>query len=486
MISTLLLVASALLTPTASTVPSLRTVIVSGGPSAELNQRAIESNARYVASLLPAGTTYTLLFADGRTDTPTVQYELEPSALPAEERAFRMLFGDGPERGKASPWLKYRPVQLPVVHGPAHREAISEIFDRLATEGGTAPPVLFYATGHGSPGERGPEGNQLDLWNRSSINPGQLATQLKKLPADRPVTLVMVQCFGGAFGDILADESLASRPVCGFFAAPANREAAGCTPSVREADYRDFTGYFFAALTGRDRLGRKIVMPDYDKDGKTGMDEAYAYACITDDSIDVPVCTSDLYLRRVVPVTDDKEITQIPFSVLLATATPSQRAAMESLSKLLGPAAQGEDRLQIALREFRRQNDEHAEERRDTPVDPKVAALMFQWRQRYMQVPANQAAQRSPAAFAKLRAEVIAELKRNPGDVRTIDGARKDVEQAERSGDTSDVTSARWIRLLRIGKTVALEQRLRKAGDANKIARLDALRRLEAGNPLVP
>ena len=38
---------------------------------------------------------------------------------------------------------------------------------------------------------------------------------------------------------------------------------------------------------------------DYNHDGRVGMDEAFAYSLIHDTSIDVPVCTSDIYLRQV-------------------------------------------------------------------------------------------------------------------------------------------------------------------------------------------
>src|SRR5204863_6599210 len=122
-------------------------------------------------------------------------------------------------------------------------------------------------------------------------------------------TLVMVQCFSGAFGNVLfegGDPAAAAveRKIAGFFAAPRERAAAGCTPEVDEAEYHDFTSYFFAALTGRDRVGRKVTGADYNRDGRVGMDEAYAYSLAHDISIDTPTCTSDYFLRRFVPAVD--------------------------------------------------------------------------------------------------------------------------------------------------------------------------------------
>src|SRR5581483_7127147 len=111
-----------------------------------------------------------------------------------------------------------------------------------------------------------------------------------------------------------------------------------------EAEYRDFTSYFFAALTGQDRVGRPVTGADYNHDGRVGMDEAYCYALANDDSIDVPVCTSDVFLRRFVPPTD-AQVFQARFSQAQAWAPPAQRAALDALSDWLH--LQGEDRLKV-------------------------------------------------------------------------------------------------------------------------------------------
>src|SRR5439155_20883779 len=176
-----------------------------------------------------------------------------------------------------------------------------------------------------------------------------LAAHVASLPPDVPVTLVMVQCFSGAFGNLVFQGGDPKAPpverqIAGFFAAPAERMAAGCTPEVNEAEYRDFTSYFFAALCGRDRVGRRVTGADYNHDGRVGMDEAFAYSLAHDVSIDVPVCTSDVFLRRFVPG-QDEEIFRTPYSQVRAWATPAQGAALDELSaalKLTGDARLGE------------------------------------------------------------------------------------------------------------------------------------------------
>jgi hypothetical protein len=151
----------------------------------------------------------------------------------------------------------------------------------------------------------------------------------------------MVQCFAGAFGNVLfaggdPKGDLIDRPVCGFFATTRERMAAGCTAEVNEADYHDFTSYFFAALSGKDRLGRRVAPPDYNKDGKVGMDEAFAYANITEPSIDVPVATSDVFLRRFVRMAD-REVEETPYAKVLASASPARWTASQKLSARPAP-----------------------------------------------------------------------------------------------------------------------------------------------------
>jgi hypothetical protein len=138
--------------------------------------------------------------------------------------------------------------------------------------------------------------------------------------------------------------------ICGFFAAAAPRMAAGCTPSINEAGYQDFTGYFFGALTGVDRLGHKITGADYKHDGKVTMSEAYAYALIHDDSIDTPNCTSDTFLRRFVNVPLESSFDE-PWSKVRAWATPAQDAALVELSKAVDLS--GEDRPRQAFDKFK-------------------------------------------------------------------------------------------------------------------------------------
>ena len=77
---------------------------------------------------------------------------------------------------------------------------------------------------------------------------------------DVNVVLVMVQCHSGGFAHTIFEQANASQALalharCGFFSQVHDRAAAGCTPDVDEADYQEYSSFFWAALAGRTRAG---------------------------------------------------------------------------------------------------------------------------------------------------------------------------------------------------------------------------------------
>ena len=314
--------------------PATRTLIVGGGPSKRYNQVAIESNVRYVGRVLPKEWPLRVLFADGDASAETVRYT--------------------PEGGTEGKDDRYRAPQLSRLDGPARLDAVRKEVAALAAAPSKSP-VLLYFTGHGSlaPNLR-PDTSQFDLWGRERIIVPELAESLAAFPKDLPVVALMVQCHSGGFAKLIfrngdPGQGLAQNRVCGFYASIEPRLAAGCTPAVNEAYYRDFTTYFVAALTGQDRLGRKSTGADANKDGKVGMNEAFCWALANDDSIDTPVCTSDEFLRYAVKTTD-AEVFATPYADVLRWAAPEQRAALESLSASIKLG--GEDRLKGAYARY--------------------------------------------------------------------------------------------------------------------------------------
>jgi hypothetical protein len=322
--------------PTPSATTALRTLIVGGGPDRTHNQVAIESNVRYLGRLLPRTAQYRVLFADGDPESDNVQFRLSISRA-----------------------LAYRPPTLPRLDGSTSLPNVRAELAAAAEAARTRPDtdVLLYFTGHGSPDRPSTfVNNWFDVWNRGRFTVADMARSLQLFPAGRPITLVMVQCFSGAFANLQFEggnpgAALVPQVVAGFFAAVPERVAAGCTPAVEEENYKDFTGYFFAALTGEDRMGKPVTGADYDRDGRVGMHEAFAWTLVHDDSIDTPICTSDTFLRRFAKTTE-ADLAATPYRSLRSWASPAQAAALDGLSEALRLG--GDDRLRTAFDRRRR------------------------------------------------------------------------------------------------------------------------------------
>lgn len=472
---------------------ALRALIVGGGPEKEFNQVAIESNVRYLGKLLPGGTARTTLFADGRADNATVLYEEDFYQLPQGDRVLGLLLR-GRDALDDNPSHYRKPNLGAKLDGASRSTEIEKAFGQLSRESGAAArPLLLYFTGHGSSNPRDIENNHYDLWNeKEGLSVRDLAAHLARLPQEVPVTIVMVQCFSGAFGNLLFEggdpkAGLIDRDIAGFFAAVPDRVAAGCTSEVNEAEYHDFTSYFFAALTGRDRVGRRVTGADYNHDGRVGMDEAYCYTLANDKSIDVPVCTSDVFLRRFVPA-DQNQVFETPYSQALAWAAPGQRVVLETLSKKL--QISGEDRLSVAFRKLfegkggtggrrDRINSEATLMRRFETLRQEGRRRLFA---RFPELerantPENKALAKEAATFLNRQAQ--------EGQWDDLLKADEALHKADVESEGQAVLESYLYRFVRTGKSVILAHRLGESGDEAVKARYARLLAAE-GRSLLP
>lgn len=466
----------------------LRVLMVGGGPNPKSNQVAIENNLRYLLRLLPPTTPRTVLFADGDPQAETVLFEEQERRLPDGERLLILML-EGYDAAHPTS-LKFRKPSLSQLDGPSKKAAIATAFERLQAEMEANPrPLLLYFTGHGERArDRNLDNNVYDLWD-GTLSVRELATHIARLPADRPLTLVMVQCYSGAFANLLfeggaPEGALIERDFAGFFATVKERPAAGCTPELDEKEYHDFTSYFFAALTGRDRAGRPVQRADYNGDGRVGMDEAFSYTLIHNTSIDVPVCTSDIFLRRFV-TTPDEEVFQTPYSQAKAWATPSQRAALEALSSAL--QLTGEDRARAAYNRFHEGGGERQSGEDQVAAAMRAFARVRQEARRRLLARWPDLADLQSPAYATARREALAFL----AD-RRLDGSDKELLEAERALDVAmeenyrrKLTEARQLRFIRLFKSVVLAQRLRESSEETLKRRFQRLVEAES-RPLLP
>lgn len=467
----------------------LRVLIVGGGPEPSQNQVSIESNVRYMLKILPAGSVATVLFADGNRQNETVVFEEKTRPFPPGERILKLLLQN---RAAAAPTVhRYRAPSLSQMDGGLSRAELSSAFEKLPQrEGETAKSYLLYFTGHGRQARnRDLNNNIFDLWAKETVSVRELAAHLSQLPKESPVTLVMVQCYSGAFANLLFEGGdpagpTTERDLAGFFATVRERVAAGCTPELNEAEYHDFTSYFFAAMAGYDRIGRTVKGADYNRDGRVGMDEAYCYTLIHNTSIDVPTCTSDLFLRRFVTMPDE-EIFKTSYTKMLSWATPAQRAALESLARSL--KLTGDDRGQTAYRRMRGPEPDRSAE---NPLGSARRRYSRAYQDARKELFTRWPALETPriAGFEEARAEAsktLADLPKTSVFQELLE-AETALTAAENEDYKREIEEARLMRFVRLFKTVTLTHILREGTDEALKTRFDRLIAAESRALLPP
>lgn len=482
---------------------SLRTLIVSGGPDAESNQYAIESNARYVEKLTATGQSQRILFADGSRNSRTISTYEQPDyfdeirvSMMREFVVLAWLLGHSPPTYTTvmkAPTLKR-------LDGASNPKTILSEVDNFAKSAKTGERGLLYFTGHGSEGTKGGvfgflgtqdfDNTRYNGWG-GDLSVQELATPLQNWPADVPLTLVMVQCHSGGFANLIwqggdSKNAVWPRDFCGFFAATAERMSSGCTSEVDERDYHDFTTHFFAALSGVSRDGRIITGADFDHNGAVSGLEAFAYTNLYDNSIDVPICTSDLYLRRIFSAPNEKDWLQTPYSTLLKNANPWQKAILNGLSRELGlsgeaqlkTAAAAQSNLNTRIKRAGYRSVDYDYYGLKEPSTEATTRLFYKMEADILRrFPALKS--RTSRSYGAAKSKALDYLNRKPTQVATLYAASQVYEDATVMAEKRE---AKLWRFLRAARTVVLQKRLQERGTAEQKAVFARLRSSESRN----
>jgi len=327
---------------------------IGGGYSPSGNQVSLERNVIFFEKLraekLGGDIRHDLYFADGNSPLPDLQFEPEGWEVPRANLYMAGLFGS--ERGITN---QYRNNELKNTRDLSSPDAVERWFEEEGSKLESGDRLILYVTSHG--GRSGNKDNKFNtkiwMWNRRTLEASRLAGWIAKLPEGVRVMTVMVQCYAGGFSHLIFDENnekkdSVDRRLCGFFATVCDREAAGCTPDVNEANYDEFSSHFWAALRGKTRMEEQAGHCDYDGDGRISFEEAHAYAILASRNIDIPVKTSGAFLRVHSRLRsekeEDKELLglETPYSVILERAGKVDRAVLEGLSRRLN--LKGENR----------------------------------------------------------------------------------------------------------------------------------------------
>jgi len=464
---------------------------IGGGSSAENNQVSLEKNVLFLQQSLAAaglgGVPHEILFTDGNAGSRDLVYVDPRNTVPRVNLLLGEIFdhADGLDQ-------QYRAHAIPRLWGPSGRQGINKWFNTIGSKLDDGDRLFIYFTGHGGSGRGRPPADQtLAMWNEPGMTVHEFNTLLDKLPPKVSVVLIMVQCFGGGFADVIYDgadpgKGLSSRNRCGFFATLPTRYAAGCTSDVDEENYKEYSTYFWAALYGKTRSGEKVPPPDFDSDGKVSLAEAHAYALIHSDTIDISMKTSDVFLRKYssyrAPGGADLLPADADYDRLLAAAMPADKAVLEGLSAAL--VLEGPDRVRGA----RAEADKLALQRKT--IERRMASLRDARNQLGRNLQAHLKS-RWPELGNPLHPQAAKILAEQADEVvRWIESAPafKDFDakgqEIDRLDDQSTDLERKWVkyqRFIRTAESVALAANLPKVAKQEVLDRYKTLVELEGG-----
>ncbi len=257
-------------------------LLVNGGGSPDQNYASHVDHLRGVlerlarAGVPPAR--ITVLASDGADPAADVAAKDAPPAGAA------LLTGTAFEATLVAP-LRFESTALPgATLGPATPRALDRWFTDARGRLRAGDTLFLYVTDHGTNGTADPLASRIVLWGRNaSISVRQLKALLGRLPAGVRVVTLMSQCFSGGFAHLALGPTPPNGAVCGYFSTTADRPAYGCYPESRG---RDGIGHSFELLGALDARG--------------SLPQAHAAILSADDTPDVPLRTSDVYLRQLV------------------------------------------------------------------------------------------------------------------------------------------------------------------------------------------
>jgi hypothetical protein len=469
-------------------------LVVAGGHEAAKNQVSLEKNVLFFRKVLQKtapDAELTEYFSSGNTDIRSVQFESANGDVPPANRYMAQLFASTRYLN-----LQYRRHTLGEVDGITSPANLNRWFDGHKGKLESGDRLILYVTAHGgrSADKKKPENTRIHLWQRQTFDVLGLQANLKKLPDDVAVILVMAQCYSGGFSHAIFNETNPDsgefdQPVCGFFATVSSRESAGCTADINEENYDEFSSHFWAAIRGETRMGKRVGKRDFDGNGEISFNEAYAYTILTSKNIDIPMKTSGAFLRERSRFRDEKEkekdaqllTKHTPYSKTIQLADPVEQAILEGLSKQLGLS--GDSRYAIAeknaaeiekkradllshFNDKKKISDGHRSAIRDT--------LLGHWPEL-----SNLLTEQSVSLVSEASNEFVKAVEGHPR-FNAWNKIEKERQQIADERFVLEKEWARYIRFLRAHNNVVLAENLRILGNDADLSRFQAIRLAES------
>jgi thiol-disulfide isomerase/thioredoxin len=200
---------------------------------------------------------------------------------------------------------------------PATRGSVSIWLMTVGQQLRAGDVLLLYVTDHGTIGAE-PDGNRIVLWGQGqSLSARELRDVLETLDPGVRIVALMSQCYSGGFAKLADLGGSRGEPTgrfCGFFSTTAERKAYGCYAETRDNPRVGHSFAFLQALPAA--MGRLSV--------------AHELAQEFDDTPDVPVRTSELYLGAL--LAEAARSRQIPEQQLVDRLLDSAWSEMSTFS----------------------------------------------------------------------------------------------------------------------------------------------------------
>lgn len=428
-------------------------LVAGGGDTPELNQVQLEQDLKLARDVLSRAGSGVVLYAGGPGSRAVQVWQ--PRIWPDRLR-FRLAQLLHPKTARTS---RFRAAQL----RPHAAASAARILDALSSNlHRPTSPLTVYLAGHGAMGDA-PSAGRFLTWSAGDLWVTDLAEVLDQQPGHRPLRLVVTSCHAGSFAELAfhaadPEQGPARTERCGLFATTWDRAAAGCDPNPDRGAQEGYGIHFLHALAGEDRHGRRLALEDLDMDGdgEVSLLEAHTRARTASASLDVPVTTSEVFLRAAVGEVDSEV-------AVAEVHLPEEDFAVKRLSARLSvePAAAA---AKLKQEERLLHRSEARLEREETALSDALEtlrdALLHRWP--FLDDPWHPAFE---ASFRAKRASIARLVHRHPARA-AVERHIAERDRAAEEHDQRQLALAPLVSLVRALRTQRLAARLRAQGGA--------------------
>lgn len=278
-----------------------RVILFGGGPMPDDSQVSIEKNTQWILSFLQQRyeeSDIAFYYTDGEGIKPDVRVPRSEPVSAGDEMLSRIF------RLESELGIGYRQNVFSAEQGSAAAPELVSAFKSQFRKANANDSLFLIYQGHGGYRPADTNNNYFRLWGGTELTVDEMASLMSLADDGATIRFVFPQCFSGAFSKVIyrnaePEQGLASNTRCGFLAQPDYLESEGCTDSVNTGDYRDYSSYFFSALSGTTIDGQKVAgLADQNGDGEVSLREAHFYTLETARSIDFSRATSEDYLEH--------------------------------------------------------------------------------------------------------------------------------------------------------------------------------------------